>query len=272
MYPKIVYQIIVINEKNLECTTQMGGRVPRKIKEQVIKLWLQGLSRQEIAKRIDIGVGSVTAIIKEASHQEREYHDIDLLREVSVMLRRDGLDLGHVAFAIRLRRRMEENGMNEDQLESVIVDFSSYCFKHGLGLDKLIKSTYQAFDLADRSDIRVDKIPEYIESGKETVKQLELQRQDLISKKQTILDEINVLLEQREEYQNKVTPIERIKKLEKELKEKNDLCESLQNELEAARTKISDLLMELAEYQQKLNECEEELDSLRKQQGNYEDI
>jgi DNA-binding CsgD family transcriptional regulator len=41
-------------------------RVPKSIKERIIKQWLQGISRDQIAKDNGIGTGTVSAIIKDA--------------------------------------------------------------------------------------------------------------------------------------------------------------------------------------------------------------
>jgi DNA-binding CsgD family transcriptional regulator len=51
--------------------------IPKSIKQRVIKQWLQGMSRDEIAKNNDIGAGTVSAIIKD---DKQEIPDIDLLR------------------------------------------------------------------------------------------------------------------------------------------------------------------------------------------------
>jgi hypothetical protein len=103
----------------------MGGKIPRYIKEKVIRQWLNGLTREEIARKNDIGAGTVTAIVQDAKKQE-EYNDIDLLREVSRKLKEEGLSLPSLGFAIRLKRKMEENDINEDQIEPIIQDFAIY--------------------------------------------------------------------------------------------------------------------------------------------------
>jgi len=41
----------------------MGGKVPRKVKEHVLDLWVQGLPRQQIAEKTDLGQGTVTGIV-----------------------------------------------------------------------------------------------------------------------------------------------------------------------------------------------------------------
>jgi DNA-directed RNA polymerase specialized sigma24 family protein len=48
----------------------LGGKIPKNIKEKVIRQWTDGLTRENIAKKDDIGAGTVTAIIQEARKQE----------------------------------------------------------------------------------------------------------------------------------------------------------------------------------------------------------
>jgi len=48
----------------------MGGRVPLTIRRQVIKQWLDGHSRDQIAKDNDIGAGTVSAIIKQCGQEK----------------------------------------------------------------------------------------------------------------------------------------------------------------------------------------------------------
>ena len=54
----------------------MPAKIPKSIREQVIKQWLQGMSRDEIAKNNDIGAGTVSAIIKDI--KQKDIPDIDL--------------------------------------------------------------------------------------------------------------------------------------------------------------------------------------------------
>jgi len=43
----------------------MGARIPREIRLDVIRKWLQGRSRDQIANEVTIGAGTVSTIIKE---------------------------------------------------------------------------------------------------------------------------------------------------------------------------------------------------------------
>jgi hypothetical protein len=155
----------------------MGGIIPRNIKEKVIRQWLDGLTRESIAKENDIGAGTVTGIIQEARIKE-EYQDIDLLRQVSLKSKEEGLELPELGFAIRLKRIMEENGINEDQIESIIQDIATYCLRQNVSYDTVIKSGREALYLEEKYRVPIEKIPEHIIKAKKTLDNLEDERQE----------------------------------------------------------------------------------------------
>ena len=61
----------------------MGSKIPKPIKIEVIKKWLQGKNRDQIANEVQIGAGTVSSIVKE---YRRDDPDFDLLREVGINL------------------------------------------------------------------------------------------------------------------------------------------------------------------------------------------
>lgn len=63
----------------------MGGRNPSLIKIDVLRKWLNGMSRDNIAINNKMAKGSVSNIIQEFKNQE--IPDIDLLREVAIALK-----------------------------------------------------------------------------------------------------------------------------------------------------------------------------------------
>ncbi|MBV9177757.1 MAG: helix-turn-helix domain-containing protein [Nitrososphaeraceae archaeon] len=48
----------------------MDGNIPKTIKINVLKRWLQGLSMEQIAREEGIATGSVSNIIKECRHND----------------------------------------------------------------------------------------------------------------------------------------------------------------------------------------------------------
>src|SRR6185437_9883687 len=136
----------------------MGSKIPREIRLQAIRNWLEGKTRDQIARELEIGAGTVSEIIKE---YRRGDLDADLLREVALNLKNSGLDIQSFAPLVRLRevleqkewlqgvrpgqqQQQEEEEENDDdndidrllekKMESFIVSIEVFCFKQNLPL------------------------------------------------------------------------------------------------------------------------------------------
>ncbi len=81
----------------------MTCKLPPQIKIKVLKLWLEGNSRNKIARILDIGAGSVSGIIQ---NTRLAMNDIDMLRAVAEDLNREEVDIYTFASAINLKRKM----------------------------------------------------------------------------------------------------------------------------------------------------------------------
>jgi hypothetical protein len=75
------------------------------IRLEVIRNWLQGKTRDQIAYEVHIGAGTVSGIIKEYRSGDL---DADLLREVALNLKNTGLDILSFASLVRLRAILKE--------------------------------------------------------------------------------------------------------------------------------------------------------------------
>jgi transposase-like protein len=68
----------------------MGGKIPRPIKLQAIRLWLEGKSRDKIAEEIGISTGVVSSITKDFRRDDPYF---DLLRETAVKIKNLNMDI-----------------------------------------------------------------------------------------------------------------------------------------------------------------------------------
>jgi hypothetical protein len=262
----------------------LGGTISRNIKTRVIRQWLDGRTREQIRRENDIGAGTVTAIIQDA-RKNGEHSDIDVLRQISVKLKVEGLDLSSLAFATRTNSIMEENGINEDQLEQIIQEFATYRLRHELTYDIIIKCGREALYLENKYNVPIEKIPEYITQGKKTIDRLEDERRELIGQVQLAKidrdakhQELSVMAAKIEKYKTEVPLIQRIIELENKLEEAerwNKLHEiserSLTKErnsagLDAMRLErdIIELDASWKEDRRKLYKCQNELAKLSK--------
>ncbi len=194
----------------------MLSKFPKTIREQVIKQWLQGMSRDQVAKVNGIGAGTVSAIIKEA---KQEIPDIDLLREVAIIVKKYDLDLSILASSIRIKNKLDEMGLNEDQAESFIENINIYCFKHGLTAEKFLNIVNNVCSLSENLGMPVDQLPNYIMQQQLEVEQVKGETEDAKLKKFQAMQHYNVTMDDLEEYRRNKPLIDRIKQLENELEE-----------------------------------------------------
>jgi transcriptional regulator with XRE-family HTH domain len=77
----------------------MGGKIPRPIRIQVIRLWLEGISRDKIAEELDISTGAVSGVIKDLRRDDPQF---DLLREIAVKIKNLNLSVESFAPLVRI--------------------------------------------------------------------------------------------------------------------------------------------------------------------------
>jgi hypothetical protein len=233
----------------------MGGKIPREIKERVIRGWLQGIKREKIAETNDLADGSITNIVKDASLQA-EYHDMELFRHLAVILNENGLEPVIVGFAVRLLKIMKDNGIDVNQVEPIISDFAIYCFKHQISFDKLIQSGYEALALERELGVPVKMLSEHVTQAKIT-------RDDLLDQSQTQLrmlrdaqSEYEIIKSKLEEFKKEYPLVESSIELKKELDETKERCKQYE-QINGLERKLS----EADEYNTRLEGANVDKDS-----------
>jgi ribose 5-phosphate isomerase len=134
----------------------MTLKLPPEIREQVLTLWLKAYSRDDIAKVVGIGSGTVSEIIKDYNRRNPGF---DLLRESVVVVRKEGTNVRHFESAIRLQRLLESHSLTAEQIESFIANAAIQCFKRNEYLSKFIADVNKIADLANKSKIPIEELP-----------------------------------------------------------------------------------------------------------------
>jgi transcriptional regulator with XRE-family HTH domain len=186
--------------------------VPKSIKQRVIKQWLLGMSRDEVAKDNDIGAGTVTAIIKDA---KQEIPDIDLLREVALVLKKYDLDLSVFAPSIRIKNKLDEMGLNEDQVETLIDNGNIHCFKRGLTDEKYFNIVDKVCALTDNLEMPLDELPNHI--MQQELEKVERETKDAKLKQHQVLQRYDVNMNDLDEYRRNKPLVETIKSQQNKL-------------------------------------------------------
>ena len=136
---------------------------------EVIRKWLRGYSRDEIAKDSGIGTGTVGGIIHQC---RRDDTDFDLLRSVAIELRDRGLLVKDYAPLFRLKSLLEEKEVhinipqNENlwtefnKFEALIITLEVLCFKHGTSMGQFFERVGELYSLIDKLGISIVRLPE----------------------------------------------------------------------------------------------------------------
>ena len=221
----------------------MKPKVPKSIRERVIMQWLQGTSRDEIAKDNDIGAGTVSAIIKDI--KQKDILDIDLLRGVAILLKKEELDLDVFANSIRLKKKMDEMGINEDQIETLIENINIHCFKRGLSAEKFVNTINKVSALSENIGMPLDQLPNYIMQQELELVNLRDETEGAKSKQRQVLQHYYVTMDELQEFIRGKPLIDHNKKLEKKLEEEVEEKNYLAEELASKESEIETLESEI---------------------------
>jgi chromosome segregation ATPase len=194
----------------------LPAKIPKSIRERVIKQWLQGMSRDEIAKYNDMGAGTVTAIIKYA---KQEIPNIDLLRAVALVLKKHDLNLSVFAHSIRMKNKLDEMGVSEDKIDSLIDNANTHCFKRGLTGEEYFNNVDKVCALSANLEMPLDELPSYITQQELELEKVEREIEDAKTKQRQVSQHYNVTIDELQEFSRDKPLIDHTKKLEKKLEE-----------------------------------------------------
>jgi chromosome segregation ATPase len=140
--------------------------------------------------------------------------------------------------------------------------------------------------LEEKFEIPIEKIPEYITKGKETIDRLEDQRQEILRQTQQAREERDAIRQERdaldaelEKYGKEIPLIKRVKELETELDEEKKLNERYETHIRGLEKELNDARLEAARLEgegieiearwkdtaSRLSICLDKLDKLEKE-------
>jgi hypothetical protein len=167
----------------------MPAAIPETIKSQVIIQWLQGLSRDAIARDNNISTGAVSNVVNEWTNTLGKY-EADALRELAKSLKIAGLSPAQCAIGFRTMKILSEQGIDRETAEHFISDIYKKCERLGVTPSKIITYIEDLIKFSDQ--VPLPEIEGYI--NQQTVKKIELD-----NKLQELRDQIYTLEEQKSE-------------------------------------------------------------------------
>src|SRR6476469_5457064 len=173
----------------------MGGTIPVKTKQKVLKFWLSGISRKKIAEKVGIGEGTVTSIVQEA---KKIIPDVDLLHEVATEITRNNWDINIFSSGIRHRKILYEKGITDDQIDSLIENVDEHCFKRKIRVEHFVNLVQEVAETLLKYDCSIDVLLELIAEKQtelfkleQTIGSLESSKLELLRENELTMNDIN---------------------------------------------------------------------------------
>ena len=216
----------------------------------VIRLYLEGLSYDEIAARASVGKGTVANIITDLKvGRFPEYGDLseqmELIRELAVDLKRTRLTPIQAAVGVSVLSRLQELGVEPGEIEGL----SALCRTlnaDGINIQSFIRAALAFEEERERTGLSVEELEMKVQGLEESVNRLEplakevadrkAQLTELNAQSESLIEEVAELEERHEILQEKMRDKEqRETELSNRVRDLEDRAQSADERLTTAR-------------------------------------
>lgn len=192
----------------------MGGKIPVKTKQKVLKHWLLGVARKKIAEKVGIGEGTVTSIVQDA---KENIPDVDLLHEVATKITRNNWDINVFSSGIRHRKILNERGITDDQIDSLIENVDEHCFKKEIRIEDFVNLVQEVAEYLLYYGCSIDALPKLLGQKRAELVVLQQTIGSLKSSKVELLRENELTEKEIKDYSRDKPLVETIKGLREEI-------------------------------------------------------
>ena len=166
----------------------MGSKIPKHVEIEVIRRWLQGKSRDRIAKELQVSTGAVSGIVKQYRLHDPQF---DLLREVTVELKNRNLEVQSFTSLIRLAGILkekdwlsgsgqEDNATRYDKIESLVVALEVFCFRQNRSIEEFMDHSCSMYNTAEAIGVPLSRLHDFIKDSKSEIDQIKMAKQNAL--------------------------------------------------------------------------------------------
>jgi hypothetical protein len=148
----------------------MPVKIAEPVKSSVIQRWLQGKTRDDIARENGLSSGAVSTIVSEW-RLKLGLASADELRELGTAMNKAGISAAQCALGFRAAMIMTDLGVKEENFDSFILDIYNRCKSLSLSPKDIAAHLKDLLEFS--KTIPLSQIPEYINLKKEEKKKLE---------------------------------------------------------------------------------------------------
>lgn len=212
----------------------MPPKIPRLIKTNVIRMWLEGESRAMIVNKCSVGAGTISNIISSAREgSDTSSYDFDLVREMGLALKREGLSIDELVSPKRFHGILNKRGLEAEQIELLVDELDSHFFKkRGLTIEGYVDTIIKLSEISTKLEIPLENLFDSVEEKIRERQTLVEEIENLERKKIITLHNNATTIEVLEEYKKDRPLIERYEIMEKRFHSRDLDCENLDRRLQ----------------------------------------
>lgn len=125
---------------------------PKKLKKMILSEWLSADTRDEIAMTHGISTGMVSNVIEEYRLIEP---DLDIMRELAIGLKKEGLVVKDFSSAVRLHRLSIVLDVPLESVEMLLEMVHQHCFKEQLDVPDFISLVIRHLRLIEENGVQL---------------------------------------------------------------------------------------------------------------------
>ena len=165
------------------------------ITQRVLRLWLSGISRNTIAKRLGFSNGKTSAIIK--SLEEKDFA-IPLMRELALFCKRNNVDMSELLFKIPFIQTCKRLGVDPLKIASLLAVLYEELELKGLTHEQVNNTIVGLSKLAYGKNIPLHQVERGIREKYENLDQLKSEIPDEIVEKYRSIENTKLMLRANE--------------------------------------------------------------------------
>ena len=133
--------------------------IPEKIKEEIIKKYLEGYSIPEISKSCKVGVGTIHKI---ADEEAKEDNELCYVHEIAKMFKQKQLNLSEVISGVRLYNKVKNVGLTSLFFEDFLDFTNTESFRKEIQHEQFLDDIKRILELEEKNNIKTENMPDMI--------------------------------------------------------------------------------------------------------------
>ena len=129
-------------------------------RKKIVTRWLEGEQRDKIAAGMELGAGTLSAIVSE---WKVEIGIPTALRHFSTELRRLGVTASQCVLGCRILGVLGKIGIDEENLESFAFHLYQSCQRKDIMPEAIVECSQEILSLSKTEKIPISRIPQYVE-------------------------------------------------------------------------------------------------------------